>query len=685
MSRKLILFQSLAISLSIGVSVCGMGQVVVSTPAPPIANLSVDAAAPSVEGIPRTLFGTFLEPIGNSTYNGLWAQLLKNPSFELGLWDSAHVDSMVRRTPGLQRASELGLPLPWEPLQGTQGNRYLLHWGDAANSWCSLEIIGVPGRATGIRQKIYLPVQRELTYKGSLFAKHLSGSSTLLLQIRKRNAGEVLAQTKVLAQASGWTQYAFTLTIPANRLVRLEPADFAVLVSSDERADVDNIQLFPADAVDGMDPDVIRLAKAMHTPLVRFGGNFTSAYNWRDGIGAAQKRISMRNIAWGIPEYNTFGTDEFLEFCRLIDAKPQIALNMGSGTPEEAAAWVRYVNHHFARGNGGLLWELGNELWGNWNMGWPTLQQLPDRTRRFSQAVLQVDPGARLIATGADMDGYKTWNAAQLTDPPGTFHYLSTHFVVDTDHTVLAHPTADFLALATFGLPAGLAGRLHAAEDQIQSTPGYTKKTRLAFTEWLYVAHRWDAPQFTNMGGAIGAASFLNMLLRNADIVPISDMTGIMEFAGIWKQRGQVYAAPAYYAFKMYAGADITRLVSIINNAGSYTVHKGISRLPEIADVPYLDTVAALNATGDTMTVFVVNHHLHRDQSAVIQLNGFNPQSAVQVATLRSFSLYDGNSAEDPQHIIPVYTTVTWHSGRMQYVFPRASITVLTFRKRERS
>ena len=66
-----------------------------------------------------------------------------------------------------------------------------------------------------------------------------------------------------------------------------------------------------------------------------------------------------KNIAWGIPEYNHFGTDEFLELCDLIGATPQIDLNMGSGTPEETADWVRYIRAHH---KGKVFFELGNEL-----------------------------------------------------------------------------------------------------------------------------------------------------------------------------------------------------------------------------------------------------------------------------------------------------------------------------------
>ncbi|HTF42336.1 MAG TPA: hypothetical protein VK641_00490, partial [Terriglobales bacterium] len=62
--------------------------------------------------IPRTIFGTFLEPIGNSTYNGLWAEILQNPSLEENLWSAAAIARMLDEQPSLSLASHLGLPLP---------------------------------------------------------------------------------------------------------------------------------------------------------------------------------------------------------------------------------------------------------------------------------------------------------------------------------------------------------------------------------------------------------------------------------------------------------------------------------------------------------------------------------------------------------------------------------------------
>ena len=121
---------------------------------------------------------------------------------------------------------------------------------------------------------------------------------------------------------------------------------------------------------------------------------------------------------------------------------------------------------------------------------------------------------------------------------------------------------------------------------------------------YLRAVENADAPRYDNMGGAVAAGGFFNMLLQNANIVPISDMTGIIEFAGIWKKHSLVYATPSYYAFRMYSTADIETPVAVDNSSGTYDVHGGITRLPDIANVPFLDVVAALNAAGDKLTLF---------------------------------------------------------------------------------
>jgi len=627
------------------------------------------------QAIPATVFGSFLEPIGHSTYGGLWSELLENPSFEEGLWSAGAIAKMLNERPELDRASKLDLPVPWEPLDPRQGNRYEPQLHDAANSSTSLLVMGLPNAEAGIRQRIYLPVHRILTYRGSIFIKHQSGPQKVYISLRQRNNPQlVFADATVDAAQEQWTKYSFELTLKPGTVGRLEPVDFVIALHDDARALIDQVSLMPADNVDGMDPEVLQMARELASPLVRFGGNFTSSYHWKDGIGPRDQRRSQSNLAWNIPEYNSFGTDEFLRFCQLIGAQPQIALNLGTGTPEEAAQWVKYVNDRWGDKKGGLLWELGNELWGNWNTGYPAREQIGARTQAFSEAVHKVDPNAQLIATGADPDVFHDWNAVQLATPPHTFEYLSTHFVVTNSRVQLPNPSSDFVALAAFALPIGLEQKLKEMTAQIQQS-GH-KDARIAFTEWLFAPGGQPAPGFNNMGGAIDTGGFLNMMLRNSQIVPISDMTGILEFGGIWKKREQVYGVPGYWVLRSYAEEKPSRLVAIDSDAPAYTVDQGVTRLPHIEHVPWLDAVAAKGATPDRLILFCVNRSLSRDYHANIQVDGFIPGSLAQAKTIAAPSIYTSNSEMEPQAVRAVSRQIQT-GPQFDMVFPHASVVVI--------
>jgi alpha-L-arabinofuranosidase len=638
--------------------------------------VQIDVSKTANYSIPRSIFGTFLEPIGNSTYNGLWAELLRNPSFEDSLWDVKHVAEMVKDDPELSRASEMALPVPWEPLRYAQGSRYAPQWNDAANSYRSLLLMALPDKQTGIRQKVYLPVYRVSHYIGSVYLKPVSGPGRIDVSLRERNNPDhVFDRRELQIGAAGWQRYEFALDVPPRQLAALEPADFVIAASDETRVLIDQASLLPGDNIDGMDPEMIAMSRELKTPIVRFGGNFTSAYHWRDGVGPRDRRVSMLNTAWGIPEYNQFGTDEFLRFCQLIGAEPQIALNLGTGTPQEAAEWVEYVNGHWADHAGGLLWELGNELWGDFQIGYPTLPRVAERTKSFSDAVRKVDSKARLIATGGDPDVFQDWNAAQLTNPTATFNYLSTHFVVTTNSVQSPHPSPDFIAKAAFALPVELERRLRSMHQQFENAAKHNVNT--AFTEWLFWSSEDQfSPRYDNMGGAIGTGGFLNMLLRNSDIVPISDMTGIIEFGGVWKKRGRVFAVPAYWVFRMYSNADVAKLVETQSDGPTYDVDQGSTRLPTIAGVPYLDVVAAMNGSGNKLTLFCVNRHLTRDLETRINLAGFRATNGT-ARSIFADSIYEKNDETEPEHIHPRATPLSVGPAEFKYTFRHESVTVI--------
>lgn len=662
-----------------------LAQITPGKPMPPVVDIKVDPAGNLGTVSPQS-FGTFLEPIDYSINNGVLAEILVNGSLEAGLWNHAMLEQLFRDEPELvDSTNSTGIPLPWQPLNLAAGNRFELHVQDAANSWQSLEIMGTPTELTGIKQRIYLPVPREYTYTASLYAKHVDGPTRITVSIRSRSSGEVLASSYVEAADTGWRKYTAPLQLPPGSVRRLEAVDFAVSVDGDERVDVDQISLMPDDAVDRFDPDVIRMADAMHMTELRFGGNFGSYYHWRDGVGPLDKRVTMKNIAWGIPENNQFGTDEFLSFCRLVHAEPQFDLNMGSGSAKEAADWVGYVRQHYA---GPLILEMGNELYGKWQVGYPTLPQIASRTLAFSKAIRPVAGDATILATGETPSHFQEWNAAQLTNPPGTFDMLTTHFIIGTNHVRLAPYTPDFMAAAAYAVPFAVGREFDRMQAQVDAAPGY-KGTHFAVTEWLFNSKgngernfTNESPSSRNEGGAVMIASTFNTYFRHNQQTKLVDMTGLMEFAGIWKRREQVFASPAYYVFQMYSGAKGDTVLPVSTNSGTYSVANGTVGFPGVADVPYIDVAATRDEKHHTLTLFCVNRSLTDDVPARVDLGQFVPDRDARVQQIYAVSRYVINDEVEPERVVPLISTLAVQAGRASITLPHESVTVVHFQQK---
>ena len=97
----------------------------------------------------------------------------------------------------------------------------------------------------------------------------------------------------------------------------------------------------PLSDKEGFRTDVMTAVKDMGVPLLRWpGGNFSSNYNWRDGIGPRAKRPRRLEMAWGTVEDNRFGTHEFMEYVEKVGAEPYICFNLGTGSWSDAQQWV---------------------------------------------------------------------------------------------------------------------------------------------------------------------------------------------------------------------------------------------------------------------------------------------------------------------------------------------------------
>src|SRR5713101_6935934 len=228
--------------------------------------------------IPRTIYGTFLEHIGESVFGGVSAQLLDNPSLE-PYPATPEIINQRFSAAAFRQSTRFNLPLPWLPLRPA-GRRYELRSGNAANSTSFLYLMGLAGREVGVRQSVYLPVERELTYRGVLFASASEGALTLNVSFRRHDhPGEVLAKSALQVPGDGkWIKLPFQLKLPAGTVAPLDLVDFAVGVNDGERVSLDEIRLYPADAEGGLDPEIVRYAKELDSPLLRYGGNFSSGY-----------------------------------------------------------------------------------------------------------------------------------------------------------------------------------------------------------------------------------------------------------------------------------------------------------------------------------------------------------------------------------------------------------------------
>ena len=663
----------------------------------PEASIEIHAAETAPFRIPRTVYGTFLEDIGNSIFGGVSAQLLDNPSLESYDASLPYLRDHFS-APDFIRSSRDGLPLPWLPLRNL-GMRFEPRWGNAANSERYLFLMGIPGEEVGMRQAVYLPIEREREYVGLLFAIAHESATDLSLSFREPgNPDAVLASTTVhIPEGETWVKLPFRLTLPEGHVKPLTQVDFAVALKTGQRISLDEIRLYPADAVDGLDPEIIAAARSLHSWLLRYGGNYTSGYHWRDGVGPLDLRPTRLNQSWGYPVFNEFGTDELMNFARLIGAQAQICLNLGSGTPQEARQWVEYLQGAPTTTEGGRraanghpapyevgAYELGNELWGRFQIGWLTPQGYADRYKTFFHAIRDlVPPATALFANGADLDHFQDWNGKLLEQEGPDLSYLTTHFVVGVDDFVNKSADLDARIAAGFALPIAVGNDLAAAKAQIDANSATRDRVKLAFTEWLFLSSpKANLPSYANLGGAILTAGWMNMILGHADFVPISDMTGLIEFGGIHKQRGRVYLTPQCWAFSLYSNYAGDTLVASQTRVRTYNVHAGVRRAPEIANVPYLDVLVTRHSESGELVLFAVNRDWKNPIPASIRIRDFNPAANVQVRTLDAEAITAQNDEEHPDRVRPASSTLPLAGTELHYEFPAHSVTVLNFTPR---
>src|SRR5450755_4294599 len=218
-----------------------------------------------------------------------------------------------------------------------------------------------------------------------------------------------------------------------------------------------------ADA-NGFRKDVLDEIRRMGVPIVRYpGGNFVSGYHWLDGVGPKKDRPTVLEKAWNSLEPNQFGTNEFMAWCKAAGASPLMGLNLGTGTPEQAAALVEYCNvekgtkwsdlrrqHGFAEPYEARHWCLGNEMDGPWQIGHMSATEYGIKAADAARQMRSVERSLKLVACGSSGPGmptYLEWDREVLEQCYDYVDGLSLHRYFGNDQNDTAGDTTKYLAI----------------------------------------------------------------------------------------------------------------------------------------------------------------------------------------------------------------------------------------------
>jgi alpha-L-arabinofuranosidase len=657
----------------------------------------IEVFAQDKRGTPvsRRLYGQFAEHLFDNVYFGMWAQLLRNPGFEPGKYFSRTGNENLEGrlewrerlygVPGELESFRNGAALYWNRF-GEGDATYSLS-EDKVNSDSSqkIEIRSLETPELGIRQSINAPTQRTGEYEVSVWAK--GSCKSLHAAVRTTDGGEI-GGAEITGLTQEWTQHKVKFSIKRDGLDKGQALLFTLGAREPGTVLLDQCFLFPADNMKGFDPDVVRMLREAKLPLLRWpGGNFVSGYFWKEGVGPVDERPMRNNPAWNIEETNHVGTDEWMTFCELVGCEPLICVNAGNGTPEDAADWVEYCNGDISTKYGALraknghpkpydvkIWEIGNELWGDWQVGHCTSEVYADRYKAFHDAMIARDPSIHMIGNGQDVK----WNAPVVKEHADVLNSLSVHYLIGNGVSEDTPRDQVYMGIQAFPV--------HAEADILamlkQMSDGGVKDPKMAITEMMIFTQKRAQPDCHTLAEVPFYAGILNMGIRLDGKVELITRSALVNHGGgMRKHREFVYADPIYYANKLYS-TQSGRWPVNIKITGPHFDFEGLPSIPAVKDASYLDAIALLDDSGNELNVLVTNRDPENALTTTIALDGFTAQPEVKAQSISVADYMAHNTFEHPDAVTLKESKTQGTSDGITYAFPSCSLTCLTFKAR---
>jgi len=594
----------------------------------------------TITNVKPTMWGVFFEDINFAADGGLYAELIKNRSFEFPLsmmgWKQVKQDGNGRTLPTFYSPAN-----PYNP-------HYLEIVVDAISG--SFGIINEGFRGMGIR--------KDAQYNFSVNAR-IKANSTLKMKLELINpAGTVIGKGEISGFTADWKKY----QVSFNATETVPKAQFRVMLSGKGTIDIDNVSLFPSDTwknrPGGLRNDLVQMIADLKPGFIRFPGgcivegrDLTNRYQWKTTVGPVEDRKLIMN-RWNVemqerqaPDYfQSFGLGffEYFQLAEDIGAEPLPILNCGMSCQFNAGEVVPlndldpYIQDaldliDFANGNATTKWGrlrsslghpksfdlkyigIGNEQWD---------EQYIERYKEFEKVLKSKHPEIKIVS-GAGPSASGTlfdyaWSELKKLSPD----LIDEHYYM---------PPEWFLKNA---------GRYD----------NYDRKGIKVFAG-EYAAH-WkestEAESRNSWYSALAEAAFMTGLERNSEVVNMASYAPLLAHVEAWQWRPDLIwfdnlnsiGTPNYYVQKLFSTYKGTQVVPALTG-----------NKPLIGqDSLYASATIDKNAGKLYLKLINVSN---KPKYANVDLEGisFNPDGVM--VTLKSKKLTDFNSMSDPQHIFP--------------------------------
>jgi alpha-L-arabinofuranosidase len=452
----------------------------------------------------------------------------------------------------------------------------------------------------------------------------------------------------------------------------------------------------------GIRRDVLDEIRALKVTVLRWpGGCFSDVYEWKEGIGPRAQRKVQSNKHWhwlgpkfGPKHDNHFGSDEFMALIEELGTEPYFNINFGSGTIEEAAQWVEYMNGDERTENGALraknghpkpykvkIWGIGNELYSPTEMGFLEADAYAKRYLAFVEAMRKVDPELKFVAVGTDfLDPH--WNRTLLEIAGDQIDYLSLHvYIPMLMLESLTNSVKDY-----YNIIAGafeVERRIKWVQNSIQEVMGERKKIAIALDEWGPI---WNIRQhyegYYTLRDGLFAASVFEVLHRNSDSVKMANYAQLVNVVGMLvTSLTDVYHNPIYLAAQLFAQyAESYRVSTKVDCETRQNPRYG--NIMD-TDIPLLGCSTTINKERDSLVIIGINRHHAHDLPTTISILNFEPESNAQIFELNGPSHSAFNDFTKKNEVAIQEKAADCIAPRFVYTFPAHSVTVLMIKKKQ--